>query len=67
MSTILPRFTDTAFSDHVKNPELKEQLQKAGEKFAMSPEDVARAIAYVLEQPEGVNVGEVTLRSKMQP
>ncbi len=33
----------------------------------MSPEAVARAVAYVLEQPEGVNVGEVTLRSKMQP
>ncbi len=67
VSTILPGFTDTAFSEHVKSPELKEQLQKAGEKFAMSPEAVARAVAYVLEQPEDVNVGEVTLRSKAQP
>lgn len=67
VSTILPGFTDTAFSEHVKSPELKEQLQKAGEKFAMSPEAVGRAVAYVLEQPEDVNVGEVTLRSKAQP
>ena len=67
VSTILPGFTDTAFSEHVKNPELKTQLQKAGEKFAMSPEAVARAVAYILEQPEGVNIGEVTLRSKAQP
>jgi NADP-dependent 3-hydroxy acid dehydrogenase YdfG len=67
VSTILPGFTDTAFSEHVKSPELKEQLQKAGQKFAMSPEAVARAVAYVLEQPEDVNVGEVTLRSKAQP
>jgi NADP-dependent 3-hydroxy acid dehydrogenase YdfG len=67
VSTILPSFTDTAFSEHVKSPELKEQLQKAGEKFAMSPEAVGRAVAYVLEQPEDVNVGEVTLRSKAQP
>ena len=66
-STILPGFTDTAFSEHVKSPDLKEQLQKAGQKFAMSPEAVARAVAYVLEQPEDVNVGEVTLRSKAQP
>jgi NADP-dependent 3-hydroxy acid dehydrogenase YdfG len=67
VSTILPGFTDTAFSEHVKSPDLKEQLQKAGQKFAMSPEAVARAVAYVLEQPEDVNVGEVTLRSKAQP
>ena len=67
VSTILPGFTDTAFSEHVKNPELKDQLQKAGEKYAMSPDAVARAVAYVLEQPEGINVGEVTLRSKAQP
>jgi NADP-dependent 3-hydroxy acid dehydrogenase YdfG len=67
VSTILPGFTDTAFGEHVKKPDLKEQLQKAGEKFAMSPDAVARAVAYVLEQPEGINVGEVTLRSKAQP
>ncbi|NYF92269.1 SDR family oxidoreductase [Tunturiibacter empetritectus] len=66
VSTILPGFTDTAFSEHVKNPEMKAQMQKAGEKFAMSPETVARAVVYILEQPEGVNIGEVTLRSKAQ-
>ena len=67
VSTILPGFTDTAFSEHVKSPELKQQLQTAGEKFAMSPEAVAQAVAYVLEQPQDVNVGEITLRSKAQP
>ena len=66
VSTILPGFTDTAFSEHVKNPELKAQMQKAGEKFAMSPEAVAKAIVYILQQPEEVNIGEVTLRSKAQ-
>ena len=66
VSTILPGFTDTAFSEHVKSPELKFQMQKAGEKFAMSPEAVANAIVYILQQPEEVNIGEVTLRSKAQ-
>ncbi len=65
VSTILPGFTDTAFSEHVRNPQVKEQLQEA-ETFAMSPEAVARAVAYVLEQSEDVNVGEITLRSKAQ-
>ena len=66
VSTVLPGFTDTAFSEHVKSPELKAQMQKAGEKFAMPPEAVARAVVYILEQPEDVNIGEVTLRSKSQ-
>ena len=66
VSTILPGFTDTAFSEHVKSPELKAQMQKAGEKFAMSPEAVANAVVYILQQPEEVNIGEVTLRSKAQ-
>ncbi len=66
VSTILLGFTDTAFSEHVKNPELKAQMQKAGEKFAMSPEAVAKAIVYILQQPKEVNIGEVTLRSKAQ-
>ena len=66
VSTILPGFTDTAFSEHVKSPELKAQMQKAAETFAMSPDAVAEAVVYVLQQPENVNIGEVTLRSKAQ-
>ena len=67
VSTILPCFTDTAFSEHVKSHELKAQMQKAGEKFAMSTEAVANAVVYILQQPEEVNIGEVTFRSKAQP
>ncbi len=66
VSTILPGFTDTAFSEHVKSPALKAQMQKAGEKLAMSPEAVANAVVYILQQPDEVNIGEVTLRSKAQ-
>ena len=67
VSAILPGYTNTAFSEHVKDPGLREQLRKAGESFAMSPDAVARAVAYVIEQPDDVNVGEITLRSRAQP
>ncbi len=67
VSTILPGFTDTSFADHVKDPKLQEQLRAAGTKFAMSPDAVACAVAYLIEQPEEVNIGEVTLRSRAQP
>ena len=67
VSTILPGFTDTSFADHVKNPKLKEQLCTAGTKFAMSPDAVASAVAYLIDQPEEVNIREITLRSRAQP
>ncbi len=66
VSTISPGLTDTAFSEHVKSPELKAQMQKAGEKLVMSPQAVANAIVYILQQPGEVNIGEVTLRSTAQ-
>lgn len=67
VSTILPGFTDTSFADHVKDPKLQEQLRAAATKFAMSPDAVASAVAYLIDQPEEVNIGEVTLRSRAQP
>ncbi len=67
VSTILPGFTETSFADHVKDPKLQEQLRAAGSKFAMSPDAVAAAVDYLIDQPEQVNIGEVTLRSTAQP
>ena len=67
VSTILPGFTATSFADHVKDPKLQEQLRAAGAKLAMSPDSVASAVAYLIDQPEEVNVAEVTLRSRAQP
>ena len=67
VTVISPGFTDTHFADHVKHDDLKAQLEQAGKKFAMPPEAVARAIGYVIEQPDDLNVGEVIIRSTAQP
>lgn len=67
VSIISPGFTDTAFSEHVTNPELKEQMKAAAAKFAMSPTAVALAVAYAIDQPDEINVGEIVLRSTAQP
>jgi NADP-dependent 3-hydroxy acid dehydrogenase YdfG len=66
VSVIAPGFTDTAFIEHVKSPGLKKQMKEAGERFAMTPETIARAIAYVIDQPEEVNIGELVVRSTAQ-
>jgi NADP-dependent 3-hydroxy acid dehydrogenase YdfG len=66
VTVITPGFTDTHFPDHVKNQELKAQLEEAGKRYAMPPEAIARAISYAIEQPDDLNIGEIIVRSTAQ-
>lgn len=67
VTTIYPGYTDTNFANHVRDAQLRAQLQKAGDSYAMSPKSVAAAIAYAIEQPEDVTIGEIVIRSRNQP
>ena len=66
-TTIFPGYTATNFANHVRDAGLRAQLEKSGEAFAMPSETVAAAIAYAIDQPDGVNIGEIVLRSTAQP
>jgi NADP-dependent 3-hydroxy acid dehydrogenase YdfG len=57
---VCPGATATEF---VTDQQAREQMAA----IAMAPEAVAEAIAYALEQPENVNVGEIVVRSAAQP
>ncbi len=67
MTIISPGFTRTNYADAVTNEDVKAQLAESVEKFAMSPTDVARAIAFAIEQPDGLGINEIVLRSTAQP
>lgn len=67
VTVVSPGFTDTNFVAHVKNEALRAQLEQAGSTFAMPAEAIAQAIAYAIDQPDGVNVGELVVRSTAQP
>ncbi len=66
VTTLFPGFVGTNFAAHVKNPEVKAALKRAGDRFAMNPDCIAGAIAYAIEQPDDVNVGEIVIRSTAQ-
>jgi len=57
---VCPEATATEF---VSDPQSREQIAA----IAMAPDAVAEAIAYALEQPKSVNVGEIVVRSAAQP
>jgi NADP-dependent 3-hydroxy acid dehydrogenase YdfG len=66
-TTIFPGYTATNFASHVRDEDVRARLEKSGEAFAMPPEAVAAAIAHAIDQPDGVNVGEIVIRSTAQP
>lgn len=66
VTLISPGFTHTNFADGVKDPAMKAQLEAARDKIAMPPEAVARMIAFAVEQPDEINVGEIIVRPTVQ-
>ena len=61
---IEPGAVDTELQDHIPDEEIKQRIEK-GLLESMTPlesEDIARAIAYAVTQPQHVNVNEMLIR-----
>lgn len=65
VTTLLPGFTATNFSEHIKDEKVRAQVE-AGASIAMPVESIAAAIAYAIEQPAAVNIGEIVIRPTAQ-
>jgi NADP-dependent 3-hydroxy acid dehydrogenase YdfG len=65
-TSISPGYVHTELLDHVDDPEQREQAQRAMEALGISPDAVARAIAFAVEQPDDVEIGDVTIRPARQ-
>jgi NADP-dependent 3-hydroxy acid dehydrogenase YdfG len=63
---VSPGFTRTNFADSIDNPELRQQIRRNMEEFAIPPQAVARAIAFAIEQPDDVEIGDITIRPTVQ-
>ena len=66
VTIISPGFTRTNFTEGVTNPEIKAQMEASRDKMAMPPAAVAGAIAYAIEQPADIDVGEIIIRPTAQ-
>lgn len=58
---IQPGATQTELFDNIEHPEIRVMAQ-ARLDAALPVDSIARAIAYAIEQPEGVDVNEITVR-----
>jgi NADP-dependent 3-hydroxy acid dehydrogenase YdfG len=66
VTMISPGFVHTDFADSMTNPEMKAQIADTMDKIALPPDAIARAIAFAIEQPAGVDVSEIIVRPTAQ-
>ena len=66
VTVISPGFTRTNLAESMTNQQVKAQTIASMEKFALSPEAIARAIVFAIEQPADVDVGEIIVRPTAQ-
>jgi NADP-dependent 3-hydroxy acid dehydrogenase YdfG len=66
VTIISPGFVHTNLADSVTNSEVQAQILETMDKMAISPDAIARAIAFVIEQPPDVDVGEIVIRPTAQ-
>jgi NADP-dependent 3-hydroxy acid dehydrogenase YdfG len=65
-TAVSPGFVRTELADSIDNPEVREQIRRSRDEFAISPGAVARAIAFAIEQPYDVEIGDITIRPAVQ-
>lgn len=66
VSVVSPGFVHTDFAEGVPDPELRAQILEFRDRVAISPAAIARAIAFAIEQPADVDVGEIVVRPTAQ-
>jgi NADP-dependent 3-hydroxy acid dehydrogenase YdfG len=66
VTIISPGMTSTNFAESVTDPVARAELEQRRDVIAMPPAAVARAIAFAIEQPPGVDVGEIVVRPTAQ-
>jgi NADP-dependent 3-hydroxy acid dehydrogenase YdfG len=65
-TSISPGFVHTELVDYIDDPGQREQAQHAMAALGISPDAVARAIAFAIEQPDDVEIGDITIRPARQ-
>jgi NADP-dependent 3-hydroxy acid dehydrogenase YdfG len=66
VTAVSPGFTDTEFVGGVVDEAVRAGYVARRDEMAMPPDAVARAIVFALEQPPGVDVGEIVVRPTAQ-
>jgi NADP-dependent 3-hydroxy acid dehydrogenase YdfG len=65
-TSISPGYVRTELASSIDDPAVREQAVRNMADFGIPPEAVARAIAFAIEQPHDVEIGDITIRPTKQ-
>jgi len=65
-TSVSPGYVRTELANSIDDTEVRGQIQHNMDEFAISPEAVARAIAFAIEQPHDVEISDITIRPTTQ-
>ena len=63
---ISPGFVKTPFAESIKNENMKNAILQQANQIAIPAAAIARAVAYAIEQPDQVDVGDIVIRPTAQ-
>ncbi len=66
MAEVSPGYVATDFADSITDPAVRIRIEQRKADFSISPEAVARAVAYAVEQPPDVEIGSIVIRPTAQ-
>lgn len=65
-TSISPGYVRTELANSIDDPTVRDQVTRGMAEFGIAPEAVARAIAFAIEQPNDVEIGDMTIRPTVQ-
>jgi NADP-dependent 3-hydroxy acid dehydrogenase YdfG len=65
-TSVSPGYVRTELADSIDDLALRDQIRQNMAEFAIAPEAVARAIAFAVEQPDDVEIGDIVIRPTRQ-
>ncbi|HEX3283221.1 MAG TPA: SDR family oxidoreductase [Mycobacterium sp.] len=65
-TSISPGFVRTELGDSIDDPTARAEIRSTMDAIGLAPEAVARAIAFAIEQPHDVEIGEIVIRPTVQ-
>ncbi|GAA2574428.1 MULTISPECIES: SDR family oxidoreductase [Streptomyces] len=66
VTVVSPGFVRTDFADGIPDPGARARTLETRDRIAIPPRAVARAVAFAVEQPDGVDVGDIVVRPTAQ-
>jgi NADP-dependent 3-hydroxy acid dehydrogenase YdfG len=65
-TAISPGYVRTEFGDSITDADLRAEIGRGMEQFALDPDAVARAVEFAIDQPWEVEIGELSIRPTVQ-